>query len=109
MAPQSGSGPPETRAPASAATGAGAEIEGGGHDPKLNIADPALSAQVFRIVIADDPFGHRVIVSVEPRVVTRPSVEFRTEAEATEYAEQLSKIEGWPVLDRREYTGEVPA
>ena len=89
---------------------------GGGAQPKLgrdrqepfyqNAHSSAISQAVrepYKRIVRNCPFGTRVIVSAEPRLVTRPSVEFRTSGEALGFADALSRVEGWPVVDRREY------
>lgn len=46
-------------------------------------------------------WGSRIVVSVEPRTVSRPSQPFRTEADALAFAQKIQRREGWPIEDRR--------
>lgn len=46
-------------------------------------------------------WGSRVVVTVEPRTVNRPSQPFRTETDALAFAEKIRRREGWPIEDRR--------
>ena len=62
----------------------------------------ASRCEPFHIIVRDCLCGSRVIVAVEPLVITRPVVEFCTADEALGYAEMLSDVEGWPVFDCRE-------
>lgn len=55
----------------------------------------------FRIIIRPDLWGGRTLVTIEPRQIDKPTQSFRDEAAAVAYAEQLSRIEGWPIVDRR--------
>jgi hypothetical protein len=53
----------------------------------------------FMIVI--ESWGSRIAVGVEPRQVDKPSRAFRMETEAFTFAEELRRLEGWPIEDRR--------
>ena len=58
---------------------------------------------LFKSVLRSDPFGTRVIVTIEPRTVDYPSWPFPTYAEAIAFAEELRRVHGWPISDRCEY------
>lgn len=53
-----------------------------------------------RITINSCVFGGRYIVTVEPRSVAWPSMEFRTFADANKHAQALGAHHGWPVIDQ---------
>lgn len=57
----------------------------------------------FKSVLRNDPFGTRVIVTIEPRTVEYPSWEFPTYAEGMAFAEELQRVHGWPISDRCQY------
>ena len=52
------------------------------------------------ITINECVFGGRFIVCVEPRVIDRPSQEFRDLGQARDCAAKLSAETRWPVLDK---------
>lgn len=54
-----------------------------------------------RIVLTGDFWGARVLLSIEPRIVTHPTLTFPDEVGALAYAERLSAAEGWKIDDRR--------
>lgn len=54
----------------------------------------------YRIIVAPG-LWRGAIVSVEPRTMDRPSQTFRDPAQAEAFAAELSRVEGWPVHDRR--------
>lgn len=58
--------------------------------------------------IALSSWGRFIAVSIEPRQVDKPSRTFRTAAEAMEFAEDLSRVEGWPIVDRRQSFDDGP-
>jgi hypothetical protein len=61
----------------------------------------------FRIVVDTDPWGRRTLVMIEPRQVDRPTQSFRDENVALAYAEQLKRVHGWPILDKRDVPPEA--
>lgn len=52
------------------------------------------------ITINECVFGGRFVVMVEPRVIDRPSQEFRNLGQARDCAEKLSAETHWPIVDR---------
>lgn len=58
----------------------------------------------YKVVVSDCPFSAKIYVSVEPHLPTRPPVEFRSGREALVFADELGRIEGWKVVDRREFS-----
>jgi hypothetical protein len=53
-------------------------------------------------VIAISNWERRFAVSIEPRTVDRPTQSFRSSDEATAFAELVRRLEGWPIVDRRQ-------
>ena len=49
-------------------------------------------------------FGGRYAVTVQPRSIAWPSMEFRTHVDADKHAKALSAHHGWQVVDK---TGEA--
>jgi hypothetical protein len=55
----------------------------------------------FRIVI-EDALGRRPFqVTIQPRQVDKPTHWFKTASDATAFADEVSRLEGWPIEDRR--------
>jgi len=59
-----------------------------------------MTRDLFRIVIAPGVW-RGATVTIEPRQIDRPSRTFRDPAEAEAFAADLSRVEGWPILDQR--------
>lgn len=54
----------------------------------------------FRIILTDGLWA-RTWVSIEPRRVDLPSRSFTNPDEAAAFADELSRINDWPIVDRR--------
>lgn len=69
--------------------------------PFISPAQPREQPSVERYQIVIDQWGRKTAVSVFPRECDKPSRTFETIAEALAFAEQLRKLNGWPIRDRR--------
>jgi hypothetical protein len=59
-----------------------------------------IERQPFSIQVAVESFGKRWRVSTLPTLVSRPSQYFKIRADAFEFANEMSRVEGWPVDDQ---------
>lgn len=81
--------------------GAGASVSIAA-DTETLTRNPAFSQPTrrpFAVIIARD-LWRRCIVCVEPPTCSRQPVSFPGHAEAMAYAEELARLEGWPLIDR---------
>lgn len=65
----------------------------------LAIARPDPIVEPFTVIVDACIFGGRYGVTILPRQVDRPTLEFRTKVEAIRHAEAISIAEGWPLRD----------
>lgn len=100
---RSGADPPEKAAPA---TPAPPPSEGSHHNEQNGTAPELINGVEripFRIIVANDIWGTRVLVSVEPRQCDKPTRSFRRSSEALAFAGELARLNSWPIEDRREF------
>lgn len=69
------------------------------HVPSQNSAFSQPQARQFRVIIARD-LWRRCVVSVEPATITRQPRSFPDHRAAMAYAEELARLEQWPIIDR---------
>lgn len=69
------------------------------HCPTENPHFSQPQARQFRVIIARD-LWRRCVVSVEPATITRQPRSFPDHGAAMAYAEELARLEGWPICDR---------
>lgn len=68
--------------------------------PEHSSAQPQV--RQFRVIVARD-LWRRCVVCVEPATITHQPRSFPDHGAAMAYAEELARLEGWPICDR---TGE---